>query len=142
MSKEAISTLLGEHSVRTTPNRILVAEALSEAGRPVSLSELEDILPSMDKSSIFRCLSLFRDVHLVHVIEDGGDGLRYELCHCHESDHDDDLHAHFYCERCRKTFCLEDIPVPEVDLPEGYLMTSVNYLVKGICPDCAKVSGR
>ena len=74
----------------------------------------------------------------MHVIEDGGDGVRYELCHSHDSETDDDLHVHFYCERCRRTYCLEHIAVPEVELPEGFQQTSVNFMVKGICPTCKK----
>ena len=45
----------------------------------MSLSELEYKILSIDKSGIFRALTLFREHHLVHVIEDGGDGVRYEL---------------------------------------------------------------
>jgi Fur family ferric uptake transcriptional regulator len=100
------------------------------------MKELEDLVDTIDKSNIFRTLSLFRDQHLVHVLQDGADAVRYELCHSHEEDHDDDLHAHFYCERCRQTFCLNDIPVPQVDLPKGYRMNTINYLIKGICPNC------
>jgi len=51
---------------------------------------------------------------------------------------DDDQHAHFHCEVCHRTFCLQEIPVPEVALPEGYTATSASYLIKGICPACAR----
>ena len=56
MSKQEITHLLEEHGVKVTANRLLVAEALSDAGRPLSLTELEDEIGSMDKSSIFRSL--------------------------------------------------------------------------------------
>ena len=72
----------------------------------------------------------------VHILPDGGDGVRYELCRSCSDDHDDDVHIHFYCSRCGKTFCLEDIPIPEVSLPDGYEAESVNYMVTGLCPDC------
>ena len=73
----------------------------------------------------------------MHVLDDSGDGVRYELCHSHHEDEDDDLHVHFYCEKCRRTYCLEDIPVPSVAVPDGYDVHSVNYLIKGICPSCS-----
>ena len=60
--------LLAEHGVKLTANRILVARALSQAGRPLSLSELEDALETLDKSSIFRTLMTFKQAHLVHVL--------------------------------------------------------------------------
>ena len=128
--------LLEEHGVKVTPNRLLVARALADAGRPLSLMELEAQLETIDKSAIFRTLGAFKDAHLVHVLEDSGEGVRYELCHSHHEDHDDDVHVHFYCTKCHRTFCLEDTPVPPVQVPEGYETESVSYLLKGICPEC------
>lgn len=130
--------LLEEHGVKATPNRLLVAKALAGAGRPLSLMELEARLETIDKSAIFRTLSTFKEAHLVHVLEDSGDGVRYELCHSHHDDHDDDVHVHFYCTRCHRTFCLEDTPVPPVKVPEGYGAEGVSYLIKGVCPECAR----
>ena len=136
MNKEGINILLGEHGIKATANRILVAVALSEAGRPLSLMELEDRIGSIDKSGIFRCLNTFKEHHLVHSIEDV-EGTRYELCLSHDLDHDEDTHVHFYCERCHRTFCLDDIHIPPVVLPKGYDSRTSNYLVKGICPECS-----
>ena len=128
--------LLEEHGVKVTPNRLLVARALQEAGRPLSLMELEALLETVDKSAVFRTLVTFKDARLVHVLEDAGDGVRYELCHSHHDGHDDDVHVHFYCTRCHQTYCLEDTPVPPVQVPEGYRPESVSYLLKGVCPNC------
>ena len=137
MSGEECETLLASHGIKPTANRIVVAKTLAAAERPMSLSELEYKILSIDKSSVFRVLTLFREHHLVHVIEDGGDGVRYELCHSHDGHaEDDDQHVHFYCERCHRTFCLHDTPIPTVSLPEGYRLTSINYMVKGLCPEC------
>ena len=137
MEENNYTTLLEEHNIKPTANRLIVLRTLDGAGRPMSLTELENKILTIDKSGIFRTLSLFREQHLVHVIEDGGDGVRYELCHSHDDDVDDDLHVHFYCEQCHQTYCLDHIPVPGIDLPEGFIMSSVNYMVKGICPHCA-----
>ena len=138
MKQTDVIDLMMHHGVKPTANRILVAEALHRAGRPMSMMELEDAIGSIDKSGISRTLTLFREQHLVHTIQDGGDGVRYELCHSHSDIHDEDAHVHFYCNSCRKTFCLEDIPIPDVALPEGYDGESVNYMVSGICPDCRR----
>lgn len=138
MRQTDVIDLMMHHGVKPTANRILVAEALHRAGRPMSMMEIEDVIGSIDKSGISRTLSLFREQHLVHTIQDGGDGVRYELCHSHSDSHDEDAHVHFYCTSCRKTFCLDNIPIPDVALPEGYDRESVNYMVSGICPDCRK----
>lgn len=133
---EALEHLLEHHGVKPTANRLLIVRALEAAGRPLSLMELEAQLDTIDKSNVFRALTAFREAHLVHVLEDTGGGVRYELCHSHHQDQDDDVHVHFYCTRCHKTYCLEDTPVPPVTVPEGYVPESVSYLVKGICPAC------
>ena len=131
--------LLIAHDIKPTANRIVVAKTLAALQRPMSLSELEYKILSIDKSGVFRALTLFREHHLVHVIEDGGDGVRYELCHSHDGHaEDDDQHVHFYCERCHRTFCLPDTPIPAVDLPAGYRLSSINYMAKGLCPECNK----
>jgi Fur family ferric uptake transcriptional regulator len=136
---EALERLLEAHGIKPTANRIVVAGALAAADQPLSLSELERQILSIDKSGVFRALTLFRDHHLVHVLEDGGDGVRYELCLSHDGHrHDDDQHVHFYCEHCHHTFCLRDVPIPAVAMPEGFVLTSINYMAKGICSDCAR----
>ena len=135
MEDKLLLELIEHHGVKPTANRLVIARALAAAGRPMSMTELETLLETIDKSNIFRTLQAFREAHLVHVLEDTGDGVRYELCRSHHDD-DDDLHVHFYCEKCHRTFCLSDIPVPSVSIPEGYEMHSVSYLLKGICKDC------
>lgn len=131
-----LEELFARHGVKPTANRLLIARALLEAGRPLSMTELESLLETIDKSNVFRSLTVFREAHLVHALEDTGDGVRYELCHSHHEDRDDDIHVHFYCVKCHRTYCLEDTPVPPVSVPEGYRPESVSYLVKGICPRC------
>lgn len=130
-----VEYLMAEHGVKVTANRLLIARALEQAGRPLSMMELEAQVESIDKSNVFRSLMAFKDAHLVHVLD--GDPVRYELCHSHHQDHDDDLHVHFFCVKCHKTYCLEEIPVPPVQAPEGYQVQEESYLLRGICPQCA-----
>ena len=137
MTETEILELMRAHEIRPTANRILIAGALASAGRPLSLMELEEQLETVDKSGIFRSLMLFRDKHMLHAIEDGSNGVRYELCHSHNEDHDDDGHAHFFCTECNRTYCLNDIPTPDIELPAGFSKASVNIVVKGICPECS-----
>lgn len=129
-----LEELLEHHGVKPTANRLLVARALQESRRPLSLMELEEKLETVDKSAVFRTLVTFRDAHLVHMLD--GDPVRYELCHSHHEDLDDDLHVHFYCLKCHKTYCLDDTPIPPVKAPEGYAVQEASYLLKGVCPEC------
>lgn len=137
MTAEELETIFAEHGIRPTANRLIIARALNAANCPLSLRDLEERLITIDKSSIFRTLSLFRDQHMVHDIEDGTGRVKYELCLSHNEGEDDDEHVHFYCERCHRTFCLYDVHIPRASLPAGYRQTSVNYVARGVCPECS-----
>jgi Fur family ferric uptake transcriptional regulator len=136
MDKSTVIQLLEEHNIKPTANRIVVVEALASSMLPQSLAELERRIQTIDKSNIFRALTLFREQHLTHAIEGGNDGTRYELCHSHSQDHDDDQHPHFYCEVCQQTYCLDGVEVPQVAVPQGFEIRSVNFMIKGVCPHC------
>ncbi|MBR5726405.1 MAG: transcriptional repressor, partial [Muribaculaceae bacterium] len=99
MNESDLTLLMQQHGIRPTANRIIVAKALAEESRPLTMGELEDRIGSIDKSGIFRTLTLFKEQHLVHALEDG-DGTRYELCHSHDHAIDNDMHVHFHCEHC------------------------------------------
>ena len=99
MDEDKCVELLEKHGVKSTANRIMIVKALAEEENPKSVKELEDKLVLIDKSNIFRALTIFRKHHLVHTIEDGNGGIRYELCMSHSSVDDDDEHVHFFCEK-------------------------------------------
>ena len=138
MDEATCVKLLEEHGIKPTANRIVVVKALASSIQPQSLQELERRIQTIDKSNVFRALTLFREQHLVHAIEGSSDGTKYELCHSHSQEHDEDLHPHFYCEACHETYCLNGIEMPEVVLPQGFEQHSVNLMIKGLCPHCRK----
>jgi len=101
-----------------------------------SLTDLENTLDSVDKSTVSRTLSLFAQHHLVHKIEDGSGSTKYCLCRNDHVCRVDELHCHFYCESCHKTYCLDHTYIPMVHYPKGFELHSADYLLKGLCPDC------
>lgn len=136
-----IDNILISSGIKPTANRIIVLKELLRGGSPKSIAEIEDLTPSLDKSSIFRTLTLFFEHGLVHALEDGRGVVRYEFCHAHDdSDTDNDQHPHFYCEVCHEVTCLDNLHYPSITLPEGYETHSINYMIKGVCPKCGKRS--
>jgi hypothetical protein len=129
--------------IRPTAARLLVLRALLDAGCALSLADCEARLGTMERSTVFRALSTFAEHHLVHHVEDGTGQVKYALCaddcHCGETPADDpaDLHLHFVCERCHRTLCLPDVPIPIPPLPDGFVVHTAGYVVRGICADCA-----
>ncbi len=129
---------LEARDIRPTALRLLILRTMEEFPSAFSLGDLEDALPTVDRSTLFRTLTLFLGHHLIHGIDDGSGSLKYALC---ASDCDcgiDDLHTHFYCTSCRRTFCFRNTHIPRVALPDGFTAESVNYVIKGCCADCAK----
>lgn len=143
MNAEALTDELLGRNIRPTALRLLILRTMKAMNRAVSLTDLEECLVTVDKSTIFRTLTLFLSQHLVHAVDDGTGALKYAVCspdcHCGEEEGDDlgDLHTHFYCEGCHHTFCLRGLPVPVVPLPDGFQLRTANYVLKGLCPDCA-----
>ena len=137
MSNRDIDNLLSEKDVKPTANRVRVMKELMKASHPVSLADLETLLEfTMDKASIFRVLELFAEKDVVHVIEDGSRSFKYELCQSCTHHSIFDQHVHFYYERCKETYCFENVSVPLINMPEGFRPHAINYMIKGICPKC------
>lgn len=137
MEEQTYLDLMVKRGIKPTAIRILVLQAMLRANRTVSLLDLENMLDTVDKSSIFRTITLFLSHHLVHSIDDGTGSLKYAVCGDSCSCDVEDLHTHFHCEKCNKTFCFTNIPTPVVNLPKGFTLDSINYVLKGVCPDCA-----
>lgn len=133
---DRISALLEQKGIRPTPNRILVARCLDGFRHPVSIAEIEEDIASIDKSGVFRVIRLFVENDLVHEIDDGSGSLRYELCRGECGHSVSDMHIHFKCVECGKVYCLETEHIPPFNIPEGFLLQSVNFVGKGVCKDC------
>lgn len=128
---------MNEKGIKPTAIRLLVLKTIEESTHPLSLLDLENRLETVDRSSIFRAITLFLDRHLLHAIDDGSGSLKYELCKSRHDCTPEDQHIHFHCEACKQTFCLESLHTPLPRLPEGFRLHSINYVLKGLCPTCA-----
>ena len=123
--------------LRVSAVRLLVWRTVRhEMQGPFSLADVEDRLPTVDRSTVFRSLVAFTEAHLLHEIDDGSGMEKYCVCRCKGSHHLN--HLHFACTRCGKTYCLEEHTIPLVTLPDGFKTYEVEYIVKGICPKCSQ----
>lgn len=69
MNSQEATDKLTRKGIKPTANRILVYKALLSHSAPMSLGDMETLMPSMDKSSIFRTLTLFLEHDVVHAFE-------------------------------------------------------------------------
>ena len=129
---------LEERGIKPTAVRILILKAMLEQDKAFSLYGLEEILETVDKSTLSRTINLFHDKLLIHSIDDGSGSIKYSVCSEDCSCSINELHVHFTCTKCKSTFCLESISIPKVQLPANFILESVNFVFKGLCDKCSK----
>ncbi|TCZ63415.1 Fur family transcriptional regulator [Flaviaesturariibacter aridisoli] len=89
-----------------------------------------------DRVTVYRTLQTFVDKGILHTIPTADNSVLYALCKdCDEGHHHDD-HVHFICNNCHKTYCLDGVVTPRINLHEGYRASSVQVLMHGICREC------
>jgi len=127
---------LENRNIKPTAMRELVLSVLSEQTAAISLADLEQTFEKADKVTLYRTLKTFEENKLIHSIDDGTGSVKYALCKETCQCHPEDLHVHFLCTKCKKTYCLNDIPVPSVNLPTRFTLENINMVIKGICSNC------
>ena len=123
MEEKVYLDKLAKRDIKPTAIRLLILKSMMEAGRAVSQLDLETLLDTVDKSTISRTITLFLSHHLIHSIDDGSGSWKYAVCDDSCNCVLKDLHSH----------------IPVIDLPKGFTLHSVNYVVKGVCAECSKV---
>ncbi|MBQ1798429.1 MAG: transcriptional repressor [Muribaculaceae bacterium] len=128
---------LEQAGVRITAVRMLVWRTLRDECRGAfTLADLESLLPTVDRSTLFRTLVTLTEAHLLHHIDDGSGKQKY--CVCHVDDTRQCMgHVHLTCDVCHRTFCLEQVPIPPVMLPAGFQPHETEYIIRGVCAACA-----
>lgn len=136
--KESTLLLLKKHKLRVTDNRVSLLEIFEAADAALSSNDIEQMLPSTDRVTLYRTLKSFQEKGIIHKAIDGTDTPRFAMCasSCSEHEHHDE-HVHFRCTQCSNTFCLNDVYVPKVAAPEGFQIASTHMVVEGTCQSCA-----
>ena len=126
--------------IRVTAVRLLIwREVRHTFTDAFNLADLESKLPTVDRSTLFRTLTLLTDAHLLHEIDDGSGTQKYCVCHLDDTRHCEG-HVHLTCLCCHRTFCLNNVRIPSVPLPPGFEPEEAEYIVKGLCADCRRRS--
>ena len=129
--------ILKKHHLRHTPFRAEVLQIFANAGKALSSHDIESQLSDADRITLYRTLKSFEEKVIIHKAIDGTITQKYALCDAHcDEDHHHDEHVHFHCESCQNTFCIEQVVVPQIDLPSGFKVRQSNMVVSGLCKDC------
>jgi Fe2+/Zn2+ uptake regulation proteins len=136
MDMNNVDNKLNNRNIKPTAMRELVLDILIEQKVAISLSDLEQKFQKSDKVTLYRTLKTFEEKKLIHSIDDGTGAVKYALCKESCQCHPEDLHVHFFCLKCQHTFCLNDIPIPSINLPVNFDIENINMVVKGVCSNC------
>lgn len=131
--------MLAKHGLRKTAFRKEVLTVfLAHQGTAITNEHIEEKLGEYDRITLYRTLKSFEDKGLIHQAMDNSGQSKYALCsHNCDAEAHHDMHAHFHCEQCGKTLCLEDMPRPINQLvPDGYQVKDVQITFNGKCSLC------
>jgi len=137
LEMDVLEEKLLKRKIKPTAVRILILRSMTAFEKAFSLTDLETELETVNKSTIFRTLALFQEQLLIHGIDDGTGSMKYSICHDDCMCRPGESHVHFNCNRCKNTFCLENIAIPPIKLPEKFLLERVNFVIKGLCDRCS-----
>jgi Fur family ferric uptake transcriptional regulator len=135
---ERLAQTLHRHKLRPTPIRQAVLAVMLDAPFALSGHEVEQLLPpGTNRITLYRTLKLLNDNGLTHRVMDGSDIIRYAACsiECSAEAHFDN-HVHFKCSVCQHIFCLTQVAIPTVPLPNNFEAHTRDYLLVGICGTC------
>ncbi|WP_299756089.1 transcriptional repressor [uncultured Pontibacter sp.] len=133
--------LLLDYNLRKTGCRLEVLHQLMCNGFALSHADLERLIgDSYDRVTIYRTLYSFEKNGLIHSIKDVSGAIKFALCKhdaCSQQKHQDN-HIHFNCSSCGQTFCLNDVNIPLLALPQGYIADRLHFSAEGICKGCSQ----
>ena len=133
-----IADVLKRNSLSVTESRKKILNLfLNQAGALAHADIEKKAGEKFDRVTIYRTLQTFVEKGIIHTIPTSDNSILYALCkdNCTEGHHHDN-HVHFVCLQCGNTICLENVTVPEVNLPKGFVTTNIEMVVNGICRDC------
>jgi len=126
------------HKLRRTSKRLEILEIfLSHRRNAISNQDIEDKVTDIDRITLYRTLKSFVKHGLIHEVVDGNGKVKFALCedNCDHSHHHDN-HAHFHCQKCGHTICVNGDINSDLKIPVGYKVNKTSLIVEGLCAKC------
>lgn len=139
MMEKKIDDLLKEKHLSVTGGRRKILELFLQHDGALSHNDIEKKAgEKFDRVTVYRTLQTFLEKGLIHSIPTSDNSIRYALCKddCSGGHHHDD-HVHFICNSCGVTVCLEEVTIPSIALPRGYVAEQVEMVISGVCKSCS-----
>jgi Fur family peroxide stress response transcriptional regulator len=129
-----------QHCLNITPQRVAIyQELIKSKNHPDSediFRRIKNTFPEISLDTIYRTLSKFAEIGLVHLVEGYGESKRY--------DPNTDNHHHFRCSRCNKIVDFYDENYDRLKVPKAFQknfkVTNIKIVLEGMCDECVKKS--
>ena len=135
--KDALLTLQ-KAGISKTSQRLAVLDILLKATTPLSVNTIRQSLEtkaSIDKVTVYRILSLFRQRGIIREIASAGGANYFEMATL-----ENPLHPHFSCRNCGAFTCLAPLPftqAPELILSkDDFSIDHIEINISGLCACC------
>ena len=125
--------------LRATRSRVAVLNALAGATRPVTHSELLDLLDvdiPWDRATLYRNLADLTAAGLLRRLDLGDHVWRFEFP---EAASHPDVHPHFVCTDCGEVQCLDSVQIAvdaHATVPRSVRRAAVEIQLNGVCDTC------
>lgn len=130
-----IEHILTDSGIRPTAIRMMVLKEIIKYDHAFTLADMEQHMPTLDRSTLFRTLTLFGLHQLLHETDNGNGSKLYCRCDCSQK-YRHTPHLHFICDICHEVSCIKNVDLSMLPTPQGYDVEEVNLVMKGICPKC------
>ncbi len=133
---ERFRTLCKQRSIKLTPQRMIIYEALIKTEEHPSTDmvyqQIRQIFPTISFDTVNRTLLTFYEMGLAGVVEGSGNPKRF--------DGNVKKHHHFQCLKCRRIVDIyneqyDEIPIPQ-ELQQQYNISNLTVHLEGICDQC------
>ncbi|MFD2554396.1 Fur family transcriptional regulator [Sphingobacterium tabacisoli] len=135
---EEFSDLLRKNKLKITQPRLRVLEIISEKTSALSQPELEKIVgKDIDRVTLYRILGSFEEKGILHKVFDLNGTATYAICSTKcSAHHHHDQHIHFICSVCNSVYCLDEVSVPKINIPNNFSLHSIAINAVGLCDQC------
>ena len=133
-----VNEILKRSKLSVTASRKKILNLFLEQNGALAHGDIEKRAgEKFDRVTVYRTLQAFVEKGIIHTIPTADNSILYALCkdECEEGHHHDH-HIHFVCDKCKNTYCLDDVVTPAIKLPKGYLSSHIEVVVEGICDHC------
>jgi len=143
-SEANVPRLLRRAELRVTPQRVLLLEIIRDSAGHLDADEIyslaRDRHPRISLSTVYRTLSLLKEVGLVRELDFDEEHHHYELCDTGEG-----KHYHLYCLGCGNVIEFESPLVKELQehlaQEHDFEIMDCQVVVSGYCARCRAGSG-